>query len=49
MGESDNSSQNVDFASISKKVKINYRAIFDFYAKQTHLTGVKATFERIEL
>lgn len=31
-----------------KKVNINYKAIFEFYAKQTHLTGVKATFERIE-
>jgi hypothetical protein len=30
--------------SINSKIIINYKAIFDFYAKQIHLTGVKATF-----
>lgn len=32
----------------SKEKKINFKALFDFYAKQNHLTGVKASFERIE-
>lgn len=31
----------------SKEKKINFKALFDFYAKQNHLTGVKASFERI--
>ena len=29
------------------KKEVNFKNIFEFYAKQNHLTGVKASFERI--
>lgn len=34
--------------SVSPRKQVNYLSIFEFYSKQIHLTGAKATFERIQ-